>query len=53
MNIRDNLLIAEKLGIANSGIGRNDFAHSEVLFQYTILSVFMQYIVSNVDDCLY
>jgi hypothetical protein len=52
INIRDNLLFAEKLGITNSGIRRNYFAHSEVLFRYTIFSVFMQCFVSNVYDCL-
>lgn len=53
MNIRDKLLFAEKFGIANSCIQRNDFTQSEVLFRYAILSVLMQYFVSNVDDCLY
>jgi hypothetical protein len=52
MNICDDLLFAEKLEIVNSGIRRNDFAHSEVLFLYTILSALMQYFVSNVADCL-
>lgn len=53
MKIRNNLLFAEKFGITNSGIQSNDFAYSDILFRYTILSVFVQYFVSNVDDCLY